>query len=105
MAKKKKSQEVLIDVKQMVEEPVEQVIEEVIEEDDPTTKILKEYANFWNENCAGHSVTKIETAQVLWSYWQQVSGRTDRFFGCTPCVVTKLRYMKKLCEERGIEIK
>ena len=72
---------------------------------DPITETLKQYAEFWNANCAGKSITTAENAKVLWSYWQQVSGRTDRFFGCTPCIVNKLRWMKKQCEERGIEIK
>lgn len=72
---------------------------------DPTTEVLKQYAEFWNANCAGKSITTTENAKVLWEYWQRVSGRTDRFFGCTPCIVNKLRWMKKQCEDRGIDIK
>lgn len=102
MAKKKKQIETeLLD--QEVQ-PVEQEVQEV-QPIDEKTAILMQFADFWNTNCAGHSVTTVENAKVLWNYWQELSGRTDRFNGCTPCIVTKLRWMKKLCIEKGIEVK
>lgn len=99
MAKKKKQIET-----ELIEQEVQPIVQEV-QPIDEKTAILMQFADFWNTNCAGHSITTVDNAKVLWNYWQKLSGRTDRFNGCTPCIVTKLRWMKKLCIEKGIEVK
>lgn len=90
--------------KQMIEksEIEDNVIEEPI---DPKKQILLDFKEYWDANCAGHSIAKMEVGAQIWEFWKRYTDRTDRFNNCAACVFPKIIYLKSESARYGIEIK
>lgn len=50
-------------------------------------------------------VVSKEIGERIWTLWQKYTGRTDRWRGCSGCLIAKVRFLKKRCIESGIILK
>ena len=101
MAKKKQTKQV-VEEQPVVEEVIEEVVEETI---DTKQQVLLDFKDFWEANCKGKSVAKMEIGMQIWNFWKSYTGRTDRFNGCSACVMPKINYLKNEAKKYNIEIK
>lgn len=69
---------------------------------DAKVEALREFAELYNS--INTTVVSKEVGDRIWTLWQRYTGRTDRWRGCSGCLVGKVRFLKNRCVENGIEI-
>lgn len=70
--------------------------------EDPKITLLMEFKTFWEENCKGKITVKDAIGRQIWSYWQKITGRTDRYPGCSTCLINTVKRIKKIASEYDI---
>lgn len=77
---------------------------ETISEEKEAPKALKRFAKIMREQ-GTRSTANEAVGRQLWECWQEYTGRTDRFRGCSACLVNKIVKLKKECDKYGISYK
>lgn len=75
-----------------------------ITEEKEAPKALKRFAKIMREQ-GNRSTANEAVGRQLWECWQEFTGRTDRFRGCSACLVNKIVRLKKECDKYGISYK
>lgn len=86
------------------EESETSILKETISEEKEAPKALKRFAKIMREQ-GNRSTANEAIGRQLWECWQEYTGRTDRFRGCSACLVNKIVKLKKECDKYGISYK
>lgn len=95
MARKKLKEETL----EVQEETVIEPEQEEIQIPEPLQTFMELYKNNNNKTVVPHAV-----GVEIWKCWQRYVKRTDVWRGCSSCLISKIRFLKKELKKYGIEL-
>lgn len=96
MARKKLKEETLEVQENIIPEPEE--VQEEIQIPEPLQTFMEIYKNN-NKTVVPHAI-----GVEIWKCWQRYVKRTDVWRGCSSCLVSKIRFLKKELKKYGIEL-
>ena len=94
MARKKLKEETL----EVQEETVIEPEQEEIQLPEPLQTFMELYKN--NDKTVVPHAVGVE----IWKCWQRYVKRTDIWRGCSSCLISKIRFLKKELKKYGIEL-
>lgn len=94
MARKKLKEETL----EVQEETVIEPEQEEIQLPEPLQTFMELYKN--NDKTVVPHAVGVE----IWKCWQRYVKRTDVWRGCSSCLISKIRFLKKELKKYGIEL-
>lgn len=94
MARKKLKEETL----EVQEETVIEPEQEEIQIPEPLQTFMELYKN--NDKTVVPHAVGVE----IWKCWQRYVKRTDIWRGCSSCLISKIRFLKKELKKYGIEL-
>ena len=93
MARKKLKEETL-EVQETIIEPEQ----EEVQLPEPLQTFIEIYKNN-NKTVVPHAI-----GVEIWKCWQRYVKRTDVWRGCSSCLISKIRFLKKELKKYGIEL-
>ena len=98
MARKKLKEETLEVQEEVNEETVIEPEQEEIQIPEPLQTFMELYKN--NDKTVVPHAVGVE----IWKCWQRYVKRTDIWRGCSSCLISKIRFLKKELKKYGIEL-
>ena len=98
MARKKLKEETLEVQEEVNEETVIEPEQEEIQLPEPLQTFMELYKN--NDKTVVPHAVGVE----IWKCWQRYVKRTDVWRGCSSCLISKIRFLKKELKKYGIEL-
>ena len=102
MARKKLKEETLEVQEEVNEEtviePEQEEVPEEIQIPEPLQTFMELYKNN-NKTVVPHAI-----GVEIWKCWQRYVKRTDVWRGCSSCLISKIRFLKKELKKYGIEL-
>lgn len=95
MARKKLKEETL----EVQEETVIEPEQDEIQIPEPLQTFMELYKNNNNKTVVPHAI-----GVEIWKCWQRYVKRTDVWRGCSSCLISKIRFLKKELKKYGIEL-
>lgn len=104
MARKKLKEETLEVQETIIPEPEEVNEETVIEPEQEEIQIPEPLQTFMEIYKNNKSVVPHAIGVEIWKCWQRYVKRTDVWRGCSSCLISKIRFLKKELKKYGIEL-
>ena len=102
MARKKLKEETLEVQEEVNEETVIEPEQEEVPEEIQIPEPLQTFMELYKNN--DKTVVPHAVGVEIWKCWQRYVKRTDIWRGCSSCLISKIRFLKKELKKYGIEL-